>query len=340
MASPNSAMSDNYRAIDARLKAGDIVILDGGIGSELQEVGYPENPKSRPDNYTWGSIAIHEAPDKLIEVHRRYAETGADVLETHTFALNRVYSALLDGRIDLPRDSWKDMALESVRQVRAGARLAGRDDVVVAFACRTQDWPADQQHKAHDYDGYYVPLDMENYLKPLAELLANAPADAKPDVILMEIQSWIPEDMQFPDYQVFLDTGIPLWIAYRRTIGKLVGVEGESIIEDGDRFGHAAKTFEEMGAAAVLVNCLPPKDVNGVGSWLRQFTNVTLGAYPNMGKYLDYEWDWSTCETPDQIAELARGWANEGVQIIGGCCGARPAHIRKLVEQFKVGAAV
>jgi homocysteine S-methyltransferase len=338
MAAPNSAMSDAYRRIDTMLKAGEIVILDGGIGSELQEVGYPENPKSRPANYTWGSIAIHEAPDKLTEVHRRYAETGADVLETHTFALNRVYSALQDGRIDLPKDSWKDMALESVRLVREGARLAGRDDVVVAFACRTQDWPADQQHIAKGYEGYYVPLDLENYLKPLAELLANAPAESKPDVILMEIQSWIPEDMEFPDYQVFLDTGIPLWIAYRRTIGQLVGVEGETIIDDGDRFGHAAKKFEEMGAAAVLVNCLPPKQVSGVGSWLRQFTSVPLGAYPNMGKYLHYEWDWSTCETPAEIVELARGWADEGVQIVGGCCGARPDHIRKLVEQFRMAA--
>lgn len=340
MAAPNSAMSDAYRAIDERLKAGGVVVLDGGIGSELQEVGYPEDPKSRPDNFTWGSIAIREAPDKLIEVHRRYAETGADVLETHTFALNRVWSALQDGRIDLPKDSWKDMALESVRLVREGARQAGRDDVVVAFACRTQDWPADQQHKAHDYDGYYVPLDMENYLKPLAELLANADAESKPDVILMEIQSWIPEDLEFPDYQVFLDTGIPVWIAYRRTIGKLVGVEGETIIEDGERFGLAARKFEEMGVAAVLVNCLPPRQVEGVGKWLRQYTTMTLGAYPNMGKYLDYEWDWSTCETPEQIVEMARGWANEGIQIIGGCCGARPAHIRKLVEQFTVAAAV
>ena len=178
-----------YRqSIDDWLKADDVVILDGGIGSELQDVGYPENPEERPANFTWGSIAIHEAPDKLVEVHRRYAETGADVLETHTFALNRVWSALQDGRIDLPQDSWKEMALESVRLVRQGARLAGRDDVAVAFACRTQDWPADQQEKARDYDGYYVPLDMEKYLKPLADLLANADADSKPDLILMEIQ--------------------------------------------------------------------------------------------------------------------------------------------------------
>jgi homocysteine S-methyltransferase len=340
MAAPNSAMSSAYRAIDQRLKAGDVVILDGGIGSELQDVGYPENPEERPANFTWGSIAIHEAPEKLIEVHRRYAAAGADVLETHTFALNRVWAALQDGRIDLPKDSWKEMALESVRLVREGARRAGRDDVVVAFACRTQDWPADQQEKARGYDGYYVPLDMESYLKPLAELLASADAESKPDVILMEIQSWIPEDLEFPDYQLFLDTGIPLWISYRRTIGQLVGVEGETIIEDGDRFGLAARKFEEMGASAVLVNCLPPRQIAGVGEWLRQFTNLPLGAYPNMGKYLTYEWDWSTCETPAQIVEMARGWASEGMQIIGGCCGARPDHIRALVESFKATAAV
>jgi homocysteine S-methyltransferase len=340
VAAPKSAMSSVYRRLDERLADGDIVILDGGIGSELQDVGYPENPKERPANYTWGSIAIHEAPEKLIEVHRRYAETGADVLETHTFALNRVWAAIQDGRIDLPKDAWKEMALQSVRLVRQGARRAGRDDVVVAFACRTQDWPADQQQKAREYDGFYVPLDMETYLRPLAELLANADAESRPDVILMEIQSWIPEDLEFPDYQVFLDTGIPLWISYRRTVGQLVGVEGETLIDDGDRFGLAARRFEEMGAAAVLVNCLPPGQVNGVGTWLRKFTSLTLGAYPNMGKYLEYEWDWSTCETPEQIVELARGWAREGIQIIGGCCGARPAHIRGLVEAFKVPATV
>ena len=82
---PNAAASAAYRRLDDRLKAGGVVVLDGGIGSELQEVGYPENVEDRPANYTWGSIALHEAPDKLVEVHRRYAEAGADVLETHTF---------------------------------------------------------------------------------------------------------------------------------------------------------------------------------------------------------------------------------------------------------------
>jgi homocysteine S-methyltransferase len=312
-----------------------MVILDGGIGSELQDAGYPENAADRPANFTWGTIAVREAPDKLVEVHRRYAVAGADVLETHTFALNRVYAAIKNGKLDLPEDAWKQLALDSVRLVREGAAKAGRDDYAIAFACRTMDWPADQQEEARDYTGTYVPLDMEIYLKPLAELLANADAEHKPDLILMEIQKEIPENLEFPDYQVFLDTGIPLWISYRRSVEKIIGVDGDTILNDGDRFGRAARKFEEMGASAVLVNCLPPELIHGVTTWLRQYTNLPIGAYPNWGRYLRYEWDWSACPPPEVFVEHARTWAEEGMQIIGGCCGARPVEIRGLVEAFK-----
>ena len=334
---PNAAMSPAYRRLDDRLRAGGVVVLDGGIGSELQEVGYPPDPASRPRNYTWGSLALHEAPDALVEVHRRYAAAGADVLETHTFGLNRVWAASQDGRIPLPPDAWRDLALRSVALVREGAARAGREDVAVAFACRTQDWSADQIEEAHDYVGFYQPLD-RGYLATLADLLANADAAHKPDLVLMEIQSWIPEDLTFPDYQLFLDTGIPLWVSYRRTVGGTTGVEGEPIIRDGDRFGEAARVFERMGVSALLVNCLPPEHVRPVFRWLRGFTSLPLGAYPNVGRYLDYEWDFSTNPTPEAFLAELRGWVADGAQILGGCCGVRPEHIRALADAFRAPA--
>ena len=55
VAAPNSAMTPAYAAIDARLKAGGIVVLDGGIGSELQFVGYPEKAEERPASSRAGS---------------------------------------------------------------------------------------------------------------------------------------------------------------------------------------------------------------------------------------------------------------------------------------------
>jgi S-methylmethionine-dependent homocysteine/selenocysteine methylase len=243
MAAPNSTISERYFQIDERLRAGGVVILDGGIGSELQEVGYPDAAVDRPANFTWGSLAITEVPETLVEVHRRYAETGCDVIETHTFALNRIYSGIERGKLDLPKDSWKDMAIESVRLAREGAKRASRPDVAVAFACRTMDWPPDQQEEARDYEGTYVPLDYEHYLKPLAEVLANAEGDDKPDLVLMEIQKEIAEDLQFPDYQLFIDTGIPLWISYRRSVGAIIDVDGAVVLEDGDRFGQSSSRW-------------------------------------------------------------------------------------------------
>ena len=71
MQAATGAMTAAYRRVDERLRAGGMVVLDGGIGSELQLVGYPELVADRPKNYTWGSLAIREAPEKLVEVHRR-----------------------------------------------------------------------------------------------------------------------------------------------------------------------------------------------------------------------------------------------------------------------------
>ena len=115
---------------------------------------------------------------------------------------------------------------------------------------------------------------------------------------------------------------------------KIIGVDGDVILNDGDRFGRAAAKFEEMGVSAVLVNCLPPDLIHGFTTWMRQFTNLPIGAYPNWGRYLRYEWDWSSCPPPEEFVAHAQKWAAEGMQIIGGCCGVRPVEIRGLVEAF------
>ena len=101
---------------------------------------------------------------------------------------------------------------------------------------------------------------------------------------------------------------------------------------------NAREVGVRLEQAAVLR--LPAEQVHGVAAWLRQFTTLPLGAYPNWGRYLRYEWDWSTCPGPDVFAEHAQQWAAEGMQIIGGCCGARPIDIQALTDAFKQPAGV
>jgi S-methylmethionine-dependent homocysteine/selenocysteine methylase len=59
---------------------------------------------------------------------------------------------------------------------------------------------------------------------------------------------------------------------------------------EGDAFGRGARRFEEMGIAAVLVNCIPPDHVDGMVSYLRDFTDLPLGVYPNLGYYTIEGW--------------------------------------------------
>ena len=70
--------------------------------------------------------------------------------------------------------------------------------------------------------------------------------------------------------------------------------------------------FEELGVAAALINCVPPDHVSGMVSWLRDFTDVPLGVYPNLGHLAGDLWRFDEGTGPADYAELARGWRAEG----------------------------
>jgi release factor glutamine methyltransferase len=82
-----------------------------------------------------------------------------------------------------------------------------------------------------------------------------------------------------------------------------------------------------VGVGALLINCLPPDHVPGVLPWLRDFTDLPLGVYPNLGYYTSNGWSFDRTVGAREYAELARQWRREGAAIVGGCCGVRPEQI-------------
>jgi S-methylmethionine-dependent homocysteine/selenocysteine methylase len=93
-----------------------------------------------------------------------------------------------------------------------------------------------------------------------------------------------------------------------------------------------ARRCVDVGASAVLINCLPAKDVLGR---LDQLTNlgVPFGAYANAGDERDgYGWGADPELAARRYEELARQWIEAGATIVGGCCGTGPAHIARLAH--------
>jgi Homocysteine S-methyltransferase len=143
--------------------------------------------------------------------------------------------------------------------------------------------------------------------------------------------------------EALLDTGLPAWLSFRRCRHGVCGVYGEHWGgPEGDAFGRAARRFEEMGIRALAINCIPPDHVTGMLSWLRDFTDLPLGVYPNLGYLSEAGWRHEASIGGAEYAELALKWREEGAQIIGGCCGVGPEHLaaaRKVLDGTKPGHA-
>jgi S-methylmethionine-dependent homocysteine/selenocysteine methylase len=159
-------------------------------------------------------------------------------------------------------------------------------------------------------------------------LLTRVLAEDPPDLILLETLSLIRDNVTFATVETLLQTGLPVWLSFRRCRHGVCGVHGEHWGgPEGDLFGRAAHRFEEMGVSALLINCLPPDHVPGMLPWLRDFTDLPLGVYPNLGYYTEAGWRFDPHLGPAEYAQRAREWREEGAQIVGGCCGVTPEHI-------------
>jgi S-methylmethionine-dependent homocysteine/selenocysteine methylase/SAM-dependent methyltransferase len=296
------------------------VVLDGAIGTELIDVS-GERPET--EEHLWGVSAIVEKPAEVKQVHRRYVDAGCDVLTTDTWGLP---TAVLDGRA-LVRGAaeplhWMDVARRGVRLARTAAEEGGRaEDCAVAFSLNGD-------------------VDSPEGLETI-RLLARAFEDDPPDLLLMETLSLV-RSSTYATVEALLATGLPVWLSFRRCRHGVCGVYGEHWGgPEGDSFGRAVRHFEEAGVGAVLVNCVPPDHVPGMVSWLRDFTDLPLGVYPNLGYLSAGGWRSETAIGGSEYADLARRWREEGAQIVGGCCGVGPEHIvaaREVLADTKPGA--
>ena len=298
--------ANGYDRVAQLIAADRCVVLDGAIGTEMIDVS-GERPEV--EEHLWGTTAVVEDPARVQSVHRRYVDAGCDVLSTNTWALP---TAAREPNIRLGTGSspvhWMDVARQGVRLVRAAAEEGGRaEECAVAFSING-DVDTPEGHET-------------------IRLLARAFEDEPPDLILMETLSLV-RSSTYATVERLLDTGWPLWLSFRRCRHGVCGVYGEHWGgPEGDAFGRDVRRFEEMGVSAVLINCMPPDHVPGMVSWLRDFTDLPLGVYPNLGYLSAGGWRSESAIGGAEYAELALEWRGEGAQIVGGCCGVGPDHV-------------
>jgi homocysteine S-methyltransferase len=308
------ATMTTYGRIEELLREQRCVIIDGGIATELGRRRPDATP--REDEALWGTWALVHQPDAVRDVHRAYLDVGCDVISTNTWGLTGELDRRTGAAFSTPVH-WMDVARRGLRVGREAIEQAGRaGEAALAFSING-DVDSDSRRE-------------------MLELLPRVFDDDPPDLVLLETMTLVRDGLTFAAVEAIVQSGIPVWVSFRRCRHGVCGVFGQHWGgPEGDEFGRAVHRFEELGIRALLINCLPPDHVPGMLPWLRDFTDLPLGVYPNLGYYTADGWSFDRTVHGAEYADLAEHWRGEGAQIIGGCCGTRPEHIAAARERVR-----
>jgi len=306
--------SPAYQRLRDKIAREECIILDGGIATEFQRQ-HVRNFRLSDSNH-WGFDVLQRTPQVVAAVHQSYVRAGCDVVTTNTYAVLESPARAGDPLRRHARPvHWMDMVRKAVLLAR-DAIEAEKRDCAVAFSI----------------GGDVLTDDQLGTVKLLLKIFA----EVKPDFVLFETLSMMSENLTRAAIELVLGSGIPVWVSFRRCRHGVCGIHGQLWGgPEGDSFGRLAQDFEALGVDGVLINCLPIEMVSGTLPWLRDFTHLYLGAYPNVGRYLDPTWKFDETVAPDDFAELGLIWRAEGAQILGGCCGVGPDHIEALARVLK-----
>jgi S-methylmethionine-dependent homocysteine/selenocysteine methylase len=300
-------ISPAYERVDDLLSGGGVVVLDGGVATELQQVRAEDRARQREP---WGTWALFQGPMEVLEVHRRYVNAGCDVISTNT------WSVLEAAEISAPELSrnplWLDAARLGVRLARQAIAEADRAGECAAAFCINSAL-------------------LDERASGRLELLSWVWNDEPPDLVILETLETIPDDVALETISMVCETGLPVWVSFRRQAEGMSRVDG-GIVPDPEpgSFAHALERLERVGVSAVLVNCVPVGELERTVEALRGQTWLPIGCYPNLGHSAGPSWEFDRDTGPQEFAQLARAWVAAGARIVGGCCGVTPAHVAGL----------
>lgn len=278
-----------------------IYIFDGAMGTMLQQSGMPLG--YCPELYNL------EQPEIVTAIHRRYVDSGADIIEANTFGANRIklqhYG--LSNRV-------ADLNIAAVKAARAACgpttKIAGAVGSTGKFIAPLGDLSFDEA-----YDVFYEQI--------------CALATAGVDYILIETII----DMQ--------EMRVALLAAKAATSKPVIcqmsfGSDGRTVT--GTDPQTAAIILEALGADIIGANCsLGPSQLLPIAQTLARTTSLPISIQANAGMPQLIQGQTVFPMQPEEMAQWVPQLLAAGVSYIGGCCGTTPEHIQALrreVDKF------
>ena len=274
------------------------LFFDGGMGSILQERGLAAGELPETWNIT--------RPEEIQSIHRAYLDAGSDIINTNTFGANA---------LKFP-DNLREIVEAAVSNAKEARRQSGREDA-------------------------YIALDLGptgRLLQPMGDLpfeqavelfgeVVRIGAAAGVDLVLIETMS--------DSYELKAAVLAAKENCVLPVLATVIFDENGKMLTGGT-VDSVAAMLEGLRVDALGVNCgLGPKQMLPIVKRLTEGSSLPVIVNPNAGLPRSENGKTVYDIDADEFAALMGEIADLGVQVLGGCCGTTPAHIRKMIETCK-----
>ena len=277
--------------------ADHVLLLDGATGSNLRKAGMPVGISSEE----W----VLKNPEVLKELQRAYVEAGSEIVYAPTFGANR---------ISLMNFGLEKQVTEMNRRLLAISKEAVGARALVAGDLTTTGKLLEPRGDL-SYETLY-----QIYQEQIKAL-----ADAGADLLVAETMLSVDETVAALDAaQSVCDLPVMCTLS----------LEADGTALYGGNAVEAVMTLQEMGAAAVGLNCsVGPDQLEAVVANMKKVAQVPIITKPNAGMpVINEKGEASYSMNAQDFARYTRKLVEAGAGIVGGCCGTTPEYIRELAR--------
>ena len=318
-----------YKALNER-----ILVLDGAMGTMLQRYNFTEEDYRGERFKDWehslkgnNDLLSLTQPNAIEEVHRKYLEADADIIETNTFSGTTI--AMADYHMEelvyelnyesakIARKICDEFTVENPAKPRFVAGSMGPTNRTASLSPDVND----PGFRAITFDELRIAYKQQ----------AKALLDGGSDLLLVEtiFDTLNAKAALFAidEIQEERNIQIPIMVS-----GTITDASGRTLS------GQTAEAFlisiSHLNLLSVGLNCaLGAEQLTPYLETLSKNSEFYISAYPNAGlpnAFGQYD------ETPEFMAEQIKEYADKGlINIIGGCCGTTPPHIKAIADLVK-----
>jgi 5-methyltetrahydrofolate--homocysteine methyltransferase len=307
-----------------------ILVIDGAMGTMIQRYKLAEADYRGERFRDWtcdvkgnNDLLNITRPDIITEIHKQYLEAGADIIETNTFSSTAI--AMADYEM---QSLVYELNVAAARCARNAVEQAGRP-AWIAGAIGPLNKTLSLSPDVNNPGFRAVTFDevVEAYYEQVRGLV-----DGGVDILLIEtiFDTLNAKAAIYAIKKYFRDTKkqpLPVMIS-----GTITDASGRTL--SGQTLEAFYTSVMHAKPLSIGLNCaLGAKEMRPHIEELSQLASCYVSAYPNAGlPNAMGEYD----EKPEDTSHYLEDWAREGfVNIVGGCCGTTPDHIKHIAEQVK-----